>query len=397
MAADDAARPALETAPAALVLADGSVFAGRGAGAAGAAVGEVCFNTAITGHQEILSDPSYADQIVCFTASHVGNTGANTEDVQAGSPASPGPKGAVLRTGPTLAASWRAQHSFDAWLTQRNIIAVTDVDTRALTRRIRSDGMAHAVIAHGDAALADIPALAAQARAWDGLEGADLASSASTANAFHHHEPRWSWPDGHVCAPHAPDAPTVVLIDYGVKKDILRSLAEIGARVHVVGARTPAAEILALHPDGVVLSNGPGDPAATAAHAADTIRTLAESGVPLLAICLGHQMLAIALGGRTVKMSQGHHGANHPVQDQDSKAVQIVSMNHGFAVDQSALPPGARESHVSLFDGTNCGLAWADKPIISVQHHPEAAPGPNDALGVFARFGALIQERPASA
>ncbi len=382
---------------AAVVLADGTVFSGRGAGATGSVVGEICFNTALAGHQEVLSDPSYAHQIVCFTAPHVGNTGANDTDDQASSSASVrAARGAILRAPVTPASNWRAERGFDAWLAARGLIAIAGVDTRALTQRIREQGMPHGALAHSPDAPLNHAALAAQAAAWDGVEGADLAVDVSTPAAFDADAVAWRPSDAPAAAEGAADAAarfTVVVVDYGAKRDILRNLTSLGVHARVVGARATASDILALNPDGVVLSNGPGDPAATASHAGPTIRALADSGVPMLAVCLGHQMLALAMGGRTVKMAQGHHGANHPVQDLSTGRVEIASMNHGFTVDRDALPPGARETYVSLFDGTNSGLAFERRPILSVQHHPEAAPGPHDALGVFARFRDLMAAR----
>ncbi len=381
---------------AAVVLADGTVFSGRGAGATGRVVGEICFNTALAGHQEVLSDPSYARQIVCFTAPHVGNTGANDHDDQAASAASVRAAcGAILRAPLTPASNWRAEQGFDAWLAARGLIAIAGVDTRALTRRIRERGMPHGALAYSPDAPLDHAALAAEAAAWSGVEGADLAVDMTTDAPFDANAAPWRPSEAAAAAPGASGPPqfTVVVVDYGAKQDIVRHVAALSARVRVVGARATAPEILALAPDGVVLSNGPGDPAATAAHAGATIRVLADSGVPMLAVCLGHQMLALALGGRTVKMAQGHHGANHPVHDLETGRVEIASMNHGFTVDRSALPPGARETYVSLFDGTNSGLAFEGRPILSVQHHPEAAPGPHDALGVFARFRDLMAAR----
>lgn len=378
----------------ALALADGTVFLGRGLGAAGEAVGELCFNTAMTGHQEILSDPSYADQIVCFTFPHVGNVGANQADGQASSPAAcVAARGAVMRADVTAPSSWRAEIPFTEWLARRGIVALAGVDTRAITRRIREHGMPHAVIAHAPDGVFDFDAMIARAAAWPGIEGADLASRLTAEARYDVEEGPWTWPAG-LGAPEDADARAdlhVVLVDYGVKRDIARCLRGVGARVTAVPARTSAQDILALRPDGVVLSNGPGDPAATAAWAAPDIRALAESGAPLLGICLGHQILALALGGRTVKMAQGHHGANHPVKDLATGEVEIVSMNHGFAVDGQSLPAGVVETHVSLFDGTNCGLAVEGRPVFSVQHHPEASPGPRDALDIFARFAEAMR------
>jgi len=373
----------------AVVLSDGTAFLGQGAGHQGVAVGELCFNTAMTGYQEILTDPSYAEQIICFTFPHIGNVGATPEDEESASPQSHrAARGAVLRAAITAPSSWRAQSAFDPWLADRSIVAVTGVDTRALTCRIREHGVTHCVIAHDPNGDFDLEALAAQARDWAGIKGADLAKDVSTADAFAADENAWEWPAG--VTPIENPTFNVVVLDYGVKASILRRLGAIGAHVDVLPANAKAADVLALKPDGVLLANGPGDPAATAAYAGAEIRTLTESGVPLLAICLGHQMLAIALGATTLKMAQGHHGANHPVKELASGQVQIVSMNHGFAVDGASLPNGVEETHVSLFDGTNCGLQLTGKPVFSVQHHPEASPGPHDAFGLFDRFADLM-------
>jgi carbamoyl-phosphate synthase small subunit len=374
-----------------LVLADGTVFAGHGVGATGHAVGEVCFNTAMTGYQEILTDPSYMQQIVTFTFPHVGNVGTNVEDIeQVAGAAETSARGAIFRDLPTPPASWRADSDLPTWLARRGVIALAGVDTRALTRRIREQGMPHAVIAHAPDGRFHLDALIEMARAWPGLEGKDLATPASCTQAFAWSEGLWSWPDGY--ARPVGGALEVVVVDFGVKRNILRALAQSGARVSVVPAHTPAAEILSRSPDGVVLANGPGDPAATAKWAAPEIRTLVESGTPVFGVCLGHQLLALALGGRTVKMEQGHHGANHPVKDLATGKVEIVSMNHGFAVTREDLPARLEETHVSLFDGTNAGLRMTDRPVVSVQHHPEASPGPTDSLGVFERFAGLMRE-----
>jgi carbamoyl-phosphate synthase small subunit len=378
-----------------LALADGTVFAGLGVGATGQAVGEVCFNTAMTGYQEILTDPSYMAQIVTFTFPHVGNVGTNAEDLeQVAGAAETSARGAIFRDLPTAPANWRADSDLAGWLTRRGVVGLAGIDTRALTRRIREQGMPHAVIAHDPDGRFDLDALIATARAWSGLEGEDLASAASCLQGFAWTEGLWSWPGGYD-RPAGEDL-TVVVVDYGVKRNILRALAQTGARVDVVPAHTTAAEILARAPDGVVLANGPGDPAATAAWAAPEIRMLVESGVPVFGVCLGHQLLALALGGATAKMEQGHHGANHPVKDLATGKVEIVSMNHGFAVTREALPARLEETHVSLFDGTNAGLRVTDRPVFSVQHHPEASPGPTDSLGVFARFAALMRETRAA-
>jgi carbamoyl-phosphate synthase small subunit len=372
-----------------LALADGAILQGIGVGATGDAVGEVCFNTAMTGYQEILTDPSYMAQIVAFTFPHMGNVGTNVEDLEQISGGSEtAARGAIFRDVPTDPANWRADSDLAGWMQRRGVIGLAGVDTRALTRLIREKGMPHAVIAHSPDGVFDLDALVAKARAWSGLEGLDLAKDATTRQTFVWDEGLWDWPEGYA----KPDAPKyeVVVLDYGVKRNILRALSSIGARATVVPADTPADDILARKPDGVLLSNGPGDPAATGAYAVPEIRKLVDSGTPVFGICLGHQMLALALGARTVKMDQGHHGANHPVKDLTTGKVEIVSMNHGFTVDRDSLPAPVTETHVSLFDGTNAGLALADRPVFSVQHHPEASPGPTDSLYLFERFADLM-------
>ena len=373
-----------------LVLADGTVFQGVGVGAHGSALGEVVFNTAMTGYQEILTDPSYMSQILAFTFPHVGNVGVNVEDVeQMGGGSDTSARGAIFRDVPTDPANWRSQNSFDGWMKSRGVVGLAGVDTRALTQIIRDKGAPHAVIAHDPEGRFDLEALAAQARDWTGLVGLDLAKPASTLQAFDWDEGLWEWPEGHPRVDAADKS--VVVIDYGVKRNILRALASTGAKITVVPATTTAEEVLARNPDGVVLSNGPGDPAATGEYAVPEIRKLVESGKPLMGICLGHQMLALALGAKTIKMEQGHHGANHPVKDLTTGKVEIVSMNHGFTVDRDSLPDAVTETHVSLFDGTNCGIAVEGKPIFSVQHHPEASPGPTDSLYLFERFAGLMR------
>ena len=368
-----------------LVLADGTVFSGVGAGSTGSAIGEVVFNTAMTGYQEILTDPSYMSQILAFTFPHVGNVGVNVEDVeQVTEVAGKAAVGAVFRDVPTDPANWRAGGEFDAWLKSRNVVALAGVDTRALTQLIRDKGAPHAVIAHDPEGNFDLDALVAKAREWKGLVGLDLAKEATTLQAFEWNEGVWEWPAGYPRV-EATDK-NVVVIDYGVKRNILRALASTGCKITVVPADTKAEDVLARNPDGIVLSNGPGDPAATGQYAVPEIQKLVASGKPIMGICLGHQMLAIALGAKTIKMDQGHHGANHPVKDLTTGKVEIVSMNHGFAVDQASLPEGVEETHVSLFDGTNCGIALSGKPVFSVQHHPEASPGPTDSLYLFNRF-----------
>ena len=372
-----------------LVLADGTVLSGIGCGAVGDAVGEVCFNTAMTGYQEILTDPSYMAQIVAFTFPHVGNVGTNLEDVEQVSGASEtAARGAIFRDVPTEPANWRANADLDGWMKRRGVVGLAGVDTRALTRAIREKGMPHGVIAHAPDGKFDLEALSAKAREWSGIVGLDLAKDATTRQSFTWDEGLWSWPDGY--AKVADKKYDVVVVDYGVKRNILRSLTSIGANVTVVPADTPAEDILARNPDGVLLSNGPGDPAATGEYAVPEIRKLVDSGKPVFGICLGHQMLALALGAKTVKMDQGHHGANHPVKDLTTGKVEIVSMNHGFTVDRDSLPAPVMETHVSLFDGTNAGIALRDKPVFSVQHHPEASPGPTDSLYLFERFAGLM-------
>jgi carbamoyl-phosphate synthase small subunit len=372
-----------------LALADGTILQGVGVGAVGEALGEVCFNTAMTGYQEILTDPSYMAQIVAFTFPHVGNVGTNVTDIeQMSGSAQTAARGAIFRDLPTRPANWRADSDLAGWMARRGVVGLAGVDTRALTRAIRERGMPHAVIAHHPEGRFDLDALVAQARAWPGLEGLDLAKDASCLQPFVYEEGLWSWPQGY--ARPAQDRYDVVVVDYGVKRNILRALASVGARITVVPAATSSADILARKPDGVLLSNGPGDPAATGEYAAPQIRALVESGVPIFGICLGHQMLSLALGAKTVKMEQGHHGANHPVKDLTTGKVEIVSMNHGFTVDRASLPVPVMETHVSLFDGTNAGIALRDRPVFSVQHHPEASPGPTDSLYLFNRFATFM-------
>ncbi|MEM9964429.1 MAG: glutamine-hydrolyzing carbamoyl-phosphate synthase small subunit [Asticcacaulis sp.] len=374
-----------------LVLADGTVYQGLGAGAVGDTLGEVCFNTAMTGYQEILTDPSYMDQIVTFTFPHVGNVGVNAEDVeQLGSDPKNAAKGAIFRDAPTPPANWRSELSFNEWLVSRGIVALSGIDTRALTRRIREKGMPHGVIAHDPEGKFDIPALQKKAAEWAGLVGLDLAKDATVAESAAYTTKQWKWAEGF--KDNDGGDFTVVVIDYGVKQNILRALNDVGAKIKIVPAKTPAEDILALKPDGVLLSNGPGDPAATGEYAVPEIKKLVASGVPVFGICLGHQLLALALGAKTLKMEQGHHGANHPVKDITTSKVEIVSMNHGFAVDRDSLPEGVVETHVSLFDGTNCGIALANAPVFSVQHHPEASPGPIDSLYLFERFADNIRK-----
>ncbi len=371
-----------------LVLASGDVFYGQGIGHIGEAVGEVCFNTAITGYQEILTDPSYAQQIVCFTFPHIGNTGTNREDEEASTErAERAVVGGIFKAAVTPASNWRSEDELGDWLKARKIIGLSGLDTRALTAHIRENGMPNGVIAHNPKGEFDIEALTEMARGWNGLVGADLASDVAAKEVFDWKQARWVWPQGFE---DKDGVKKIVLIDYGVKRNILRSLVSEGMAVTVVPGNTPAKDILAVKPDGVVLSNGPGDPAATGEYAIPVIQDLIAVDMPILGICLGHQMLALALGAKTVKMDQGHHGANHPVKDHTTSKVEIVSMNHGFAVDQGSLPDTVEETHVSLFDGTNCGIRLKGKPVFSVQHHPEASPGPQDSFYLFERFAAAL-------
>jgi carbamoyl-phosphate synthase small subunit len=379
-------------ATALLVLADGTVLEGSGLGAVGHAVGEVCFNTAMTGYEEILTDPSYAGQIITFTFPHIGNVGTNTEDIETVNlAATPGARGIVLNTTITRPSNYRSTRHLDEWLKARGVIGLCGLDTRALTSLIRRNGMPNAVIAHAPDGKFDLDALKQEAHAWPGLNGMDLVPMVTSGQRFTWDETPWRWGEGF--GRQGKPEFNVVAIDYGIKRNILRLLAGAGCLVTVVPAQTSAADILALKPDGVFLSNGPGDPAATGEYAVPVIRSIIDSGMPTFGICLGHQMLGLAVGGRTMKMHQGHHGANHPVKDLTTGRVEITSMNHGFAVDRATLPPHAIETHVSLFDGSNCGIALKDRPVFSVQYHPEASPGPRDSRYLFTRFTRLMRER----
>ena len=371
-----------------LVLADGTVFEGAGLGASGKAVGEVCFNTAMTGYQEILTDPSYAAQIICFTFPHIGNVGTNAEDIETVTPAA---RGLIVKASITEPSNYRNAQALDIWLKRHNMVALSGIDTRRLTRLIRENGMPNGVIAHDPTGSFDIDALKKEAAKWPGLEGMDLAKDVTARQQWTLHETRWMWGQGYSAK--AEPRFNVVVIDYGVKRNILRSLATIGARLTVVPADTSYETIARLKPDGVVLSNGPGDPAATGEYAGPVIRKLVDSGLPVFGICLGHQMLALALGAKTKKMRQGHHGANHPVKDVTTGKVEIVSMNHGFTVDTTTLPRGVKETHISLFDGTNCGLSLEGRPVFSVQYHPEASPGPHDSQYLFDRFKQAMEQK----
>jgi carbamoyl-phosphate synthase small subunit len=389
------ADPALSHAPqpdgatGVLVLADGSVAWGRGFGAAGAAVGEVCFNTAMTGYQEVMTDPSYAAQIVTFTFPHVGNVGTNPEDME--SHDTPGAVGCVVREDVTAPANFRSAGTFQQWMEKQGKIGISGLDTRALTRRIRMSGAPNAVIAHDPKGEFDIPALVERARNWPGLEGMDLARVVTRDGQEAWEGSVWHLGKGYGRSPHD-KRPHVVAMDFGAKDNIFRNLVKAGAAVTVVPAETSLETILELNPDGVFLSNGPGDPAATGAYAVPVIQKLLERDVPIFGICLGHQMLALAAGARTTKMHQGHRGANHPVKRIEDGVVEITSMNHGFAVDNApgALGDNVIETHVSLFDGSNCGIAVKGKRAFGVQYHPEASPGPQDSFYLFEKFVGML-------
>jgi carbamoyl-phosphate synthase small subunit len=379
-----------QPATALLILRDGTRLEGRGIGAIGHAAGEVCFNTAMTGYQEILTDPSYAGQIVTFTFPHIGNVGTNDEDIETVNMAAlSGVRGVVLKADITNPANYRAAERLDAWLKKRNIVGITGIDTRALTARIRENGMPDGVVAHSPDGYFHEPSILAELNAFPGLVGLDLAREVSTVQTYHWDQTRWQWGKGYGRLENPQFH--IVAIDYGAKRNILRSIASQGARVTVVPATASAADVMAHNPDGIFLSNGPGDPAATGKYAVPTIQKLMETGKPIFGICLGHQMLGLALGGTTSKMHQGHHGANHPVKDLTTGKVEITSMNHGFAVDTESLPRGVTETHISLFDGSNAGLSVDGKPIFSVQYHPEASPGPHDSHYLFTRFLNLVR------
>jgi carbamoyl-phosphate synthase small subunit len=379
-----------EKPTACLALADGTIFYGQGFGATGVTVAELVFNTAMTGYQEIMTDPSYAGQVVTFTFPHVGNVGVNPADDEAADPVA---AGMVVKWAPTEPSSWRATGRLTDWLLSKGRIGVGGIDTRRLTRAIRRQGAPHVALAHDPEGRFDIAALVARARAWRGLVGLDLAKEVTCAQSYRWDEMRWAWPEGYLRR--SGPGPRVVAIDYGAKRNILRCLASSGCEVTVLPATATAEDVLALDPQGVFLSNGPGDPAATGAYAVPMIRGILARELPLFGICLGHQMLALALGATTVKMNHGHHGANHPVKDLDTGKVEITSMNHGFTVDSQTLPPGVRETHVSLFDGSNCGIRLEGRPVFSVQYHPEASPGPQDSSYLFERFAAAMRARAA--
>ena len=373
-----------------LALADGTVFYGHGFGASGETVAELVFNTSMTGYQEIMTDPSYAGQIVTFTFPHIGNVGTTAEDDETADPVA---AGMVVKWDPTEPSSWRATSDLHTWLAAKGRIGIGGLDTRRLTRAIRQQGAPHAALAHNPEGEFDIAALVAKARAWAGIEGLDLAKDVTCAQSYRWDEMRWAWPQGYTRR--TGPGLRVVAIDYGAKRNILRCLASAGCEVTVLPATATAEDVLALNPEGVFLSNGPGDPAATGEYAVPMIKGILQQNLPVFGICLGHQMLALALGARTVKMNHGHHGANHPVKDLDTGKVEITSMNHGFTVDSQTLPHGVLETHISLFDGSNCGIRLEGKPVFSVQYHPEASPGPQDSMYLFDRFAAQMQARRA--
>lgn len=382
-----------EKPTACLALADGTLFFGKGFGATGQTEAELCFNTAMTGYQEIMTDPSYAGQIVTFTFPHIGNTGVTQEDDEANEPVS---SGMVVKWDPTERSNWRATEELTTWLARNGRIGIGGIDTRRLTRAIRQQGAPHVALAHDPDGNFDVEALVASAREFNGLLGMDLAKEVTCAQSYNWNEMRWAWPEGY--APNEAPKHKVVAIDFGAKRNILRCLASAGCDVTVLPASATTEDVLAHNPDGVFLSNGPGDPDATGVYAVPMIKgILDQTDLPVFGICLGHQMLAIALDAKTIKMNHGHHGANHPVKDIETGKVEITSMNHGFTVDSQTLPEGVVETHVSLFDGSNCGIRVLDRPVFSVQYHPEASPGPMDSFYLFERFANAMAERKASA
>ncbi|MCA0399463.1 MAG: glutamine-hydrolyzing carbamoyl-phosphate synthase small subunit [Proteobacteria bacterium] len=382
--------PWTETRPTALlVLADGTVIEGTGIGATGEGKGEICFNTAMTGYQEILTDPSYSGQIVTFTFPHIGNVGVNDEDIETVNMARHAATGVVLATDISEPSNYRAIRHFDEWLKTRGIVGIAGVDTRALTALIRDQGMQNAIIAHDPDGFFDRKALAATAKALPSMAGLDLVPAVTGTQRYDWNETIWRWNEGYG-EQKTPEF-HVVALDYGVKRNILRLLADRGCKVTVLPPNATFEDVKALKPDGVFLANGPGDPAATGQYAAPVIRAILDAKIPTFGICLGHQMLALAIGAKTMKMAQGHHGANHPVKEHATGKVEIVSMNHGFAVDPKTLPANAEETHISLFDGSNCGIRLTDRPAFSVQQHPEASPGPQDSNYLFDRFIAMMK------
>ena len=381
--------PRIDARPTAcLALADGTIFYGHGFGATGETVAELVFNTAMTGYQEIMTDPSYAGQVVTFTFPHIGNVGVTPDDDEATDPVA---AGMVVKWDPTEPSNWRATGDLVDWVRRKGRIGIGGIDTRRLTRAIRQQGAPNVALAHDPSGNFDIEALVARARGWRGLVGLDLARDVSCSQSYRWDETRWAWPDGF--GTRKGPGLRVVAIDYGAKRNILRCLASAGCDVTVLPATATAEDVFAHDPEGVFLSNGPGDPAATGDYAVPMIRAVLARDLPIFGICLGHQMLALALGARTVKMNHGHHGANHPVKDVETGKVEITSMNHGFTVDSQTLPEGVMETHVSLFDGSNCGIRQIGKPVFSVQYHPEASPGPQDSHYLFDRFAKVLQAR----
>ncbi len=371
-----------------VVFADGRTAWGQGFGAEGQAVGELCFNTAMTGYQEVMTDPSYAKQVIAFTFPHIGNVGANDEDVEA---VEAHALGCLVRNPVTAPSNYRAGEDFASWMRRRGRIGIAGLDTRALTRLVREQGPPTVAIAHSADGRFDVEKLQQMAADWPGLEGMDLAREVSRLQVERWSGRKWRWGEGYEVCGDEGKRPHVVAVDYGSKHNIFRSLVEAGARVTVVPASASFDEIMAHEPDGFFLSNGPGDPAATGDYAVPVIRRMLESGKPLFGICLGHQMLALAVGGKTSKMFQGHRGANHPVKRLADGRVEITAMNHGFAVEREGLPENVRETHVSLFDGSNCGIALTDRPAFSVQYHPEASPGPQDSFYLFEKFVGMMR------
>ena len=370
-----------------VVFADGRTVWGQGFGAEGEEVGELCFNTAMTGYQEVMTDPSYAKQVIAFTFPHIGNVGANDEDVEAGEAHA---LGCLVREVVTEPSNYRANYGFADWMRKWGRIGIAGVDTRALTKLVRTEGPPNIAIGHREDGQFDLYKLQRQAAEWPGLEGMDLANEVSRLQVERWTGGKWNWGQGYDLGPQDDGRPHVVAVDYGNKRNIFRLLVEAGARVTVVPATASFDEIMAHEPDGFFLSNGPGDPAATGEYAVPVIKQMLETKMPLFGICLGHQMLALAVGGKTSKMFQGHRGANHPVKRLADGAVEITSMNHGFAVERGGLPDNVRETHVSLFDGSNCGIELTDRPAFSVQYHPEASPGPMDSFYLFEKFVGMM-------
>ncbi len=373
-----------------VVFADGRVAWGRGFGAEGEAVGELCFNTAMTGYQEVMTDPSYAKQVIAFTFPHIGNVGANDEDVEA---AEAHAIGCLVREVVTRPSNYRAGEDFGWWMKKWGRIGISGVDTMALTRLVRREGPPTIAVAHRADGKFDLDALQRLAAEWPGLEGMDLAREVSRLQVERWTGGKWAWGQGYAMGDGDAKAPHVVAIDYGSKRNIFRNLVETGARVTIMPAEATFDEVMAHAPDGFFLSNGPGDPAATGEYAVPVIQQMLETKKPLFGICLGHQLLALAVGGKTAKMFQGHRGANHPVKRLADGRVEITSMNHGFAVEREGLPENARETHVSLFDGSNCGFELTDRPAFSVQYHPEASPGPQDSFYLFEKFVGAMTDR----